>query len=148
MGIHHAITASQETPTEALLALIHTTDLLARYTEFLIQRVTEAVVLQQLVQAALSKNEPFLKFYLGVLRANSDMSDGEHIPKLYTASLVSVKRMSEGCRHSVVRDPAELVLVWLRLVAPRRQNGWIGDQDQVANTYFRSGSPVDHGSLF
>jgi hypothetical protein len=60
MSIHQAITAAQETPTEAVLALIHTTDLLARYTTFLVQRLTETVVPQQLVQAALSKDKPFL----------------------------------------------------------------------------------------
>jgi hypothetical protein len=60
MSIHQAIAAAQETPTEAVLALIHTTDLLAGYTIFLVQRVTETVVPQQLIQAALSKDKPFL----------------------------------------------------------------------------------------
>ncbi len=32
MSIHQAITAAQETPTEAILALIHTRGLLAGYT--------------------------------------------------------------------------------------------------------------------
>jgi hypothetical protein len=60
MSIHQAIMAAQETLTEAVLALIHITDLLAEYTIFLVQRVTETVVPQQLIQAALSKDKPFL----------------------------------------------------------------------------------------
>ena len=37
MRIHQTIAAAQETPTEAILALIYTTDLLAGYTSFLVQ---------------------------------------------------------------------------------------------------------------
>lgn len=85
MNIHQAIVAAQEAPIKAILALIHAADLLAGYTEFLVQRVTETVVPQQLVQAALSKKEPFLKFCLVVLRINSDTSEREHIPKSYSA---------------------------------------------------------------
>lgn len=64
MSIHQAITAAQETPAEAILTLVHPTDRLAGCTKFLVQRVTKAVVPQQLIQAALSKNEPFLEFCL------------------------------------------------------------------------------------
>lgn len=49
VSIHQAITAAQKTPTEAILALIHTMDLLAGHTKFLVQRVTETIMPKQLV---------------------------------------------------------------------------------------------------
>ena len=78
---------------------------------------------QQVVRAALSKYEPFLEFRLVVISVYSYILEQGHVPKSYSAFsslvwVVPVQRMFES-RHSVVRDPAETGLKWLRMVALR-----------------------------
>jgi hypothetical protein len=49
MSIYQTITAAQEPSTKTILALIHAIELLAGNTKFVIERVREAVLPQQLV---------------------------------------------------------------------------------------------------
>jgi hypothetical protein len=73
MGLYEAVMAAQEASTEAVLALIRATILLAGDAIDAGRRVAETVMPQQLIQRALTKHDPFQEFHLDFFSGDSEL---------------------------------------------------------------------------
>ena len=59
MRLYYTVTATQETATKAVLALVGTISLPAGTTETAAKEITMAIVTKELVEASLAENKPF-----------------------------------------------------------------------------------------
>jgi hypothetical protein len=59
MTLCHAITAMHQRPRKAIFALVFANSALAGVTEIMTQEVAMAIMMKQLVNAALAEDQPF-----------------------------------------------------------------------------------------
>ena len=145
VSTYETVTAAQETPTKAILAFIHASELVAGKTELIPEKVSKTIMPQQLIEGTLPKDEPFEKLCLITFSNWFDVSVQEHVLKWYSAvsflaPVVWMEQKSPNLLRPVAQNQAEAGLEWLHLGAPRSH---LPKHDLQFDLGFDS--PVDHG---